>query len=1066
MELARLNLTAGRRAKETTAYDGAIRLFRIGFDLLPANAARQYYDLFISLNRELGETEYVNDNLKNAEQYFDTVLKTAKTGREKIKVYEIKIAVSTGQNKPEEAIRLGIEALHMLGVKLPANPSRSLVHSGLTRARWTLRRQKDEALRKRPLMKDETRRETMRLLMQISMPAYLKSSPLFPLIVTRMIKMTLKYGNCQETAYAYAAFGMLLAGELADFETGRRFGRLAQDILEGMNAKELRCRVLYMIASSLQHWGDHVHTKERLLREAYQSGLETGDLQYVSLCIFQMNAFGLWAGTKKLSDILHSLEKYDHAIHRTGQTYSIQINNLTWQTALNIQGGAKQRTRLVGDKFNESKIARDWMESGNAQGLYFLSYYKTMLAGLFQQHAESVTHAEEAKKYQRAVLGSLTEPILEFFHCVGLLQGYGELNPKAKKSFALMIARRIALLHSWATVCPENFRHLLLLAEAEWARARDDHGRAMDLYDEAISATRTSGFTVFEGYCNERAATYYESIHKHRFALLYLKDARRAYEKARFASRVDELEKIHYELAQTREEQLAQEREIKKAGPSSSTTAQTTTMGTTVHMTEQGGTTSLLDMGSVMKASQMLAGELHLESLLEKLMRIVMENAGAQRVALLLEKNGNFLVEARATFGDRAETMAGTPLDETSDLPRTVLNYVERTREPVVLADAAGEGRFNKDDYIADRRPRSVLAMPVLLQGKLIGILYMENNSTTGAFTADRLETLKLLSSNIATSIDNARLYKNLENALDQERQAKQAQIELNRASSRFVPTEFLKLLNKTSIVDARLGDHIEKEMTVLFSDIRSFTSLSESMTPSENFRFINTYLGKVGPLVREHNGFIDKYIGDAIMALFPTPDDGVLGAVSMLQNLQTFNAERERAGLEKIRTGIGINTGGLMLGTIGEEGRMEGTVISDAVNLASRMEGLTKFYGASLIVSGGTFDRLEVRERFRHRVLDRVQVKGKSDPVLVIEILDGEDEALIEKKMLSLPRFQEAQNLFLNRQFADAATLFREIYDSNSLDLAAALYFKRARKLQEEGVPENWQGVTALSRK
>jgi class 3 adenylate cyclase len=211
----------------------------------------------------------------------------------------------------------------------------------------------------------------------------------------------------------------------------------------------------------------------------------------------------------------------------------------------------------------------------------------------------------------------------------------------------------------------------------------------------------------------------------------------------------------------------------------------------------------------------------------------------------------------------------------------------------------------------------------------------------------------------------------------------------LTEAYSRFVPRQFLDILGKQDYTDIRLGDQVEREMTVLFSDMRSFTSMSEQMTPKQNFDFINAYLGVMEPVIRKNNGFIDKYIGDAIMALFPgSPDDAANAALEMREALDFFNAGSASAGLPAIEIGIGIHTGRLMLGIVGTEGRMDGTVISDAVNLAARLEGLTKQYGCPAIISEDSMARLSNPENYKFRFLDRTQVKGKKEPVTIYELL------------------------------------------------------------------------------
>ena len=280
----------------------------------------------------------------------------------------------------------------------------------------------------------------------------------------------------------------------------------------------------------------------------------------------------------------------------------------------------------------------------------------------------------------------------------------------------------------------------------------------------------------------------------------------------------------------------------------------------------------------------------------------------------------------------------------------------------------------------------------------------------------------------------------NLELALDTE-------LKITKATSRFVPNQFLSFLGCDSIVNVKLGDAIELEMSILFSDIRDFTTLSEQMTPQENFKFINSYLSRMEPLIVENHGFIDKYIGDAIMALFSDfADDAVKAGIAMLNILTDYNEHRQSIGYIPIQIGIGINSGSLMLGTVGGQSRMDSTVISDAVNLASRIEGLTKDYGVPLLISQETLERLRNPADYAIRIVDKVQVKGKSQYVIVYEVFDADPPEILEAKLANLPVYTEAMLLCDRKEFREAGKLFEECLRINPSDRVARIYLKRCR--------------------
>jgi len=292
-------------------------------------------------------------------------------------------------------------------------------------------------------------------------------------------------------------------------------------------------------------------------------------------------------------------------------------------------------------------------------------------------------------------------------------------------------------------------------------------------------------------------------------------------------------------------------------------------------------------------------------------------------------------------------------------------------------------------------------------------------------------------------------------------------------AYSRFVPQEFLELMGKAAITNVDLGDHIEKTMTILFSDIRDFTSLSEGMTPRQNFAFINSYLEQMEPVISRHGGIIDKYIGDAIMALFPTnADDALHGAIRMLDQLVSYNEGRKESGKPPVRIGVGLNTGLMMLGIIGGKHRMESTVISDAVNLASRIESMTKNYGTPLLISEHTYYGLKDASHYDTRFIDRVKVKGKEQCQSVYEVFDADPPWLREAKRNTKALFEEALAHYHFKEVPRAMELLSECLRQAPGDTPAQVYLARCERFLETGFHESsgevdlrisWDGSCAI---
>ncbi|TAE60074.1 MAG: response regulator [Nostocales cyanobacterium] len=289
----------------------------------------------------------------------------------------------------------------------------------------------------------------------------------------------------------------------------------------------------------------------------------------------------------------------------------------------------------------------------------------------------------------------------------------------------------------------------------------------------------------------------------------------------------------------------------------------------------------------------------------------------------------------------------------------------------------------------------------------------------------------------------------------------------LLKAYGRFVPHEYLRFLRKESITDVKLGDHVSKIMGVMFSDIRSFTTICEGMTPQDNFNFVNAYLKRVSPEIRNNYGLIVKFLGDGMMAVFPDgADDAIAAAVSKLKRVEEYNKKRAENGYIPIKIGIGIHVGHMMLGMVGEENRMQGDAFSDNVNLTARLEGLTKFYGVSLLISGQALGNLSNPDKYQIRFLDRVVVKGRSEAISVYEILDAEVDEIRFTKLQTQPDFEHGLEYYRQGDFEKAKNYFQKVLDLNSADKTAELYLTRVNYLLESDQPENWDGIWHFTEK
>lgn len=368
-----------------------------------------------------------------------------------------------------------------------------------------------------------------------------------------------------------------------------------------------------------------------------------------------------------------------------------------------------------------------------------------------------------------------------------------------------------------------------------------------------------------------------------------------------------------------------------------------------------------------------------------------------------------------------------------------------------MLRNASENNQYQHDSYFVRTKPKSVLCLPVIHQDKAIGIIYLENNQTIEAFTQDRITVLSTLASQISISLQNARHFEHTE--------------QLYRSTERFVPKPFLKLLKREHVEDVQLGDSFELNVTVLFTDIRGYTTLMETMNPKEAFAFINRYLSYVSPIIRSHEGFISQYLGDGIMALFPRKaEDAVEAVLEMKKALKLFNIEQSRLNQPLIRVGCGLNTGPAMIGTIGEEGRMDSNVISDAVNLASRIESLNKYYGTDFLVSDNTINSLSDIKPYTLRLVDKVQVKGKKNGVRLYQVYLP--EKINEQELEFIKTYEEAFKAYEKGELAQALEGFRKSQSLKSGEQSSAIMIERCLDLLKSGLPSGWDGTYTMTLK
>jgi predicted ATPase/signal transduction histidine kinase/tRNA A-37 threonylcarbamoyl transferase component Bud32 len=747
-DLIQLNLIAGKKAKAAMAFVAALEYLNQGFSLLPTSSWETHYQLTLELYFEIAIAEHLNTHFDRAEKITESILLQAKDLLEKIKVYELRIQFLCLQNKLKEALEVGLHALDLLGFSIPQNPnSIKYLKSQIQRNLNRLGVKNIEDLALQPEMSDPHQLATMRILINMISAAYLVQPALYPLIILKMVNFCLKYGNSPLAAYAYIAHSILLCLFFNDIEAGHKFGQLAVTLVERYQASELYCKIYQLYGSFVNIWKEPIGNSIKLLSPAFKIGLETGDIEYAAFAILHYAVYPFLNG-ESLGRVLQKQNKYLDLLKQLKQEYQLDFLKVWTQISAQFSTSTESNTpNLIGEYFDEREAIPLWIQSQSHNSLFAVYFAKTVLAYFHKDYQEAIKYAQLAQSNEMAVMGLLYFAEYKFFYSLALLAHYSHASKSEQKHYLDTVTANQKQMKHWAQSAPCNFQHLYDLVEAEKAKVLGKTLRAMDYYDQAITGANAQGNLFKIALINERTAEFYLGMNREKIAQVYLSESYSKYKIWGANFKVKQIETTYpSHLLELHSDITPAPRTITVTSSSSST-----------H-------TTVLDLMTIVKASLALSEEIILSQLLDKLLKIVMENAGAQTSGLILVRDGQLYVEATGTVASNEVTLwPSIPIKNYPEMPVTLIYYVARTQESIVLHDASKEEQFARDAYILSYQPKSVLCMPMVTQGKLIGILYLENNLTTGAFTPDRLELLKLLSSQIAVSLQNSLLYSSLE---------------------------------------------------------------------------------------------------------------------------------------------------------------------------------------------------------------------------------------------------------------------------------------------------------------
>ncbi|MBW4604542.1 MAG: AAA family ATPase [Calothrix sp. FI2-JRJ7] len=765
-ELAELNLLAGRKARAATAYEPAWYYASTGIQLL-GDSWQEAYDLTLALYDLGAETAYLCGNYEQMELLSNVVLEQAKTLLDKVKAYEVKIFTYVAHKKPLEAIAIGLQVLKLLEITFPQKPTGEDIGKAITYTASLIPENGIEELINLPEMTNPCKIAALSILKSISSSAYIANPPLHLLILLSMVDLSIQYGNDSLSTIAYSAYGTILCGVVQDIERSGKFGKLALKLLQKYNNKEKNAQTFMLVATFTMHWQAHVKETLSFLQLGYQNSIEAGDLQHAAWNLFFESQYCCFIG-HELSQLTEKMANYSKTFSHLKQELHFNYHQIFRQFILNLIGSSETPFILVGEAYNESKLLPQHQQANDTTALYYFHLNKLILCYLFEELSQAVTNATRAETYLETATATLLVPIFNFYDSLARLAVYRHCSTIDQKSLMEKVELNQEKMKKWATHAPMNHQHKYELVEAERYRVLNNKVEAIELYDKAIAGARINEYLNEEALASELAAKFYLQWGRDKIAQTYMQEAYYCYARWGAKAKTSDLEKRYPQLLQP----ILQQKQLRLNGLETISTitksARAVNQSTQTSTSNSISISSVLDFATILKASQTLSGEIHLDKLLTCLLNTIMESGGASFGALMLLWDNELRVEAVAELGEKPIILQASSIDNSSDVPVSLIYTVKRSLQTVVINDATKENFLLADSYIIQQQPKSLLCTPILNQGKLLGILYLENHLAIGAFTKERVQILNLLCTQAAISLENARLYQKSQNYAQQ----------------------------------------------------------------------------------------------------------------------------------------------------------------------------------------------------------------------------------------------------------------------------------------------------------
>ncbi|WP_428034589.1 diguanylate cyclase [Amphritea sp.] len=889
--LAQLNLRAGIRAKHSSAYEAALRYLQISAELLPSDPWQNTPVLMCSLAEETQQCAYLTGRVDEADEWIEVLLENARSNLQRSHILATRTRQYATLGRMEDSIFSAIQGLTMLGVEFIQNPGLDDIARERSSVAENLGGREIAGLVNAQLVDDPAIHSAMRLFMETFAAAFLSGSGnLFPYLVMKAVNLSLRHGNCPETAFAYAAYGMLLCGEYDEPEEGFEYAKAGLAINETLDDLSLRARVIYVYAMFVYHWSMPWSGLTPLFRKGIEAGYQSGDLLYLA---YSAQDCVIWDPSLDLETACRLHAENLEIVRECAYQDSLDSGTLFLQLQRNLLGLTDAPCSLSDDQFDEALCLEGMRQRQFMTGIANYHIYSAEVCFLYGEYERALAHV---RAQDELIKSAMSLPQLVRFYITSFLTLstlYPEMDAGQQRETHARLVRDLARMTRWANSCETNFRHLQYLMEAELLRLKGDHEGALDMYDTAIDAARNSGFLRDEATACERAARQLLSVGRRRSSEGYLRAAHRIYDRWGAHRKVALLEQEFVVL-----------RELSSG---------------TASAYGRGGTDDL-DLVSVMKASREISEEMILARLLKKTMSILLENAGGQWGCLVVKREDGLIVEAMTLPAGRvvANTPGRSLVPDSQGapifLPVTLITEVLRSGEAVVLQNATAEGPFQQDPYVLEVRPASVLCVPILRE-RFEAVLYIENNLASGVFTSGRVEVIRLLAAQASVAIENARLYEQIQ---DYSRTLEEKVIE-RTASLEQLNSELQGLADcdgLTGVANRRKGDAYllevwrrmrreKKPLSVIMLDVDHFKAFNDSYGHQAGDDCLIAVAAKLRETLYRPADLVARYGGEEFMIILPDTDAEGVAKVgeTVRRSVQDMAIEHEHSSAGSVVT-------------------------------------------------------------------------------------------------------------------------------------------------------------------